>query len=412
MSKRKNAEASKTIGRRRLLQSASAGVALSPLTSLFAQTYQTPGVYTEELGTTPRAIGLASIGVGLFVDRFSHDLEESTAHECRSEADLFRHVGKEGSLLFPEAYASARLFFAHGGQQLFVINTPMVEETPNWSAIFANSSALPEANLVYLPTAANAFGANVADLGALYGEVINWCQENYAVLLIDGPNAVSTASAWRSDLAVDSAYAVAYAPSMKDAGCERFALGVGGAAAGVIAGFEQRRGVWKAPAGVEATLVGLLPAATVTHAESASLNAISINSVVALDRAGARSPALWGARTMSSNPADRYLNVHRLREAIKKSVYDGLDWVVFEPNDEPLWTSVEISVGNFLSQLYRQGAFQGRSEDQGFFVRCGLGETMTQSDLDNGRFICEVGFAPLKPAEFVTVRFEFSGLPS
>ncbi len=112
---------------------------------------------------------------------------------------------------------------------------------------------------------------------------------------------------------------------------------------------------------------------------------------------------LWGARTLSSNPEWRYVPVRRLAIFIEESINKSTEWVVFEPNDEPLWLSLRAIVEGFMLELFRKGALQGSKAEDAFFVRIGLNETMTQSDIEQGRLIIEIGFAPLKPAEFVIV---------
>ncbi len=120
------------------------------------------------------------------------------------------------------------------------------------------------------------------------------------------------------------------------------------------------------------------------------------------DRRGIR---VWGARTISSDPLWRYVNVRRLFLFVEESIDEGTQWVVFEPNDESTWTRVRQSVRNFLLLVWRNGALQGVTQDEAFFVKCDR-TTMTQADIDAGRLICEVGIAPVKPAEFVIFRIQ------
>ena len=114
---------------------------------------------------------------------------------------------------------------------------------------------------------------------------------------------------------------------------------------------------------------------------------------------------MWGARTLSSDPAWRYLNVRRLFNYIEKSIQVNTQWVVFEPNDEPLWAKIRLNLGVFMNGLFRQGAFQGSTPSQAFYVKCDA-ETTTQADRNLGIVNIEVGFAPLKPAEFVIIKIQ------
>lgn len=180
-----------------------------------------------------------------------------------------------------------------------------------------------------------------------------------------------------------------------------------GAIAGVYARTDATRGVWKAPAGIEAGLVGALgPSISLTDDENGQLNPDGVNAIRSFPGAGTVS---WGARTLrgSDRLSDeyKYIPVRRLALFLEESLYRGTQWVVFEPNDEPLWTQIRLSVGAFLQDLFRKGAFQGASPREAYFVRCSS-ETTTQYDIDRGVVNIEVGFAPLKPAEFVLISIQ------
>ena len=180
-----------------------------------------------------------------------------------------------------------------------------------------------------------------------------------------------------------------------------------GAVAGIIARSDAQRGVWKAPAGREATLEGM-PRLSValTDREIAELNPLGINCLRAIPGAGC---VVWGARTLEGNdqsPSEwKYVPVCRTALFIEESLYRGTQWVVFEPNDEPLWAEIRLNVGAFLQNLFRQGAFQGTTPREAYFVKCDR-ETTTQSDINLGRVNILVGFAPLKPAEFVVIKIQ------
>lgn len=180
-----------------------------------------------------------------------------------------------------------------------------------------------------------------------------------------------------------------------------------GAIAGVYARTDGQRGVWKAPAGLDATLVGV-PSLSVamTDDENGELNPLGINCLRAFQAVGR---VVWGARTLrgSDQLADeyKYVPVRRTALYIEESLYRGLKWVVFEPNDEPLWAQIRLNVGAFMHNLFRQGAFQGTSPRDAYFVKCDK-ETTTQNDIDLGIVNVLVGFAPLKPAEFVVIKLQ------
>jgi phage tail sheath protein FI len=140
----------------------------------------------------------------------------------------------------------------------------------------------------------------------------------------------------------------------------------------------------------------------VTRDEAERLVAHRVNTIRDFRMAG-RGVRLWGIRTMSSDPEWQYVNVRRLGLFLERSLERGLQWVVFEPNNERTWTTVRAAVTDFLTARWRDGALMGRTADEAFFVRCDR-STMTQHDLDAGRLICLVGVAPVRPAEFVVIR--------
>lgn len=167
------------------------------------------------------------------------------------------------------------------------------------------------------------------------------------------------------------------------------------------------RGVWKAPAGLEATLVGVSNVTVpLTDAENGQLNPVAVNCLRVRQPVG---PVVWGARTLQGD--DRlasewkYVPIRRTALFIEESLYRGTQWVVFEPNDEPLWSQIRLNVTVFMHDLFRQGAFQGRTPNEAYLVKVD-GETTTQSDINRGIVNIVVGFAPLKPAEFVFLRIQ------
>jgi phage tail sheath protein FI len=173
------------------------------------------------------------------------------------------------------------------------------------------------------------------------------------------------------------------------------------AVAGVFARIDATRGVWKAPAGTAATLAG-----TLSHELTAQqIGRLSLNRVNALRTLPTVGAVVWRARTASDDPEWKYVPVRRLVLFLERSVDQGLHWVVFEPNNEPLWARVRLVVGSFLDGLWRQGAFAGTKADESHFVRCDR-STMSHSDIDAGRLVVLVGVAPIRPAEFVIVRIE------
>lgn len=180
-----------------------------------------------------------------------------------------------------------------------------------------------------------------------------------------------------------------------------------GAVAGIIARTDTNRGVWKSPAGMSATLAGVEGLSVkLTDEENGLLNPIGVNCLRSFPGTGL---TVWGARTLrgSDQLSDdyKYLAVRRLALFIEESLYRGTQWVVFEGNDEPLWAQIRLSVGTFMQRLFKQGAFQGTSPRDAYFVKCD-GSTTTQDDRNQGIVNIVVGFAPLLPAEFVVISIQ------
>jgi phage tail sheath protein FI len=175
-------------------------------------------------------------------------------------------------------------------------------------------------------------------------------------------------------------------------------------AAALWAETDRNRGVWKAPAGSHATLAGVHRLQyAVDSTSQALLNPLDIN---CLRRMTGLGTAIWGARTRAGQAARewQYIPVKRTAQYIQSSVDRGITWTTFQANDSQLWSALRTAVDAFMLDLFRQGALQGNSQREAWYVRCGLGETMTQADVNRGRVIVEIGFAPLKPAEFVILR--------
>jgi len=180
-----------------------------------------------------------------------------------------------------------------------------------------------------------------------------------------------------------------------------------GAVAGLYARTDAARGVWKAPAGTEAALRGVQKLDYVlSDPENGVLNPLGINAIRTFPVFG---PVVWGGRTLDG--ADslasewKYVPVRRLALFLEESLYRGTSWVPFEPNDEPLWAQIRLNVGAFMQNLFRQGAFQGQTPREAYFVKCDR-ETTTQTDINLGIVNILVGFAPLKPAEFVIIKIQ------
>jgi hypothetical protein len=248
-------------------------------------------------------------------------------------------------------------------------------------------------------------------------EALNLCVEKRAMLLVDAPSGwTNTAGAVAGmtgfGLSGDTTRnAAIFFPRLhmpdpnQDGQLADFAPC--GAVAGIFARTDTQRGVWKAPAGLDASLNGV-PELSVrlTDAENGQLNPLALNCLRTFPVTGR---IVWGARTLRG--ADqvasewKYIPVRRTALYIEESLYRGTQWVVFEPNDEPLWAQIRLNVGAFMHNLFRQGAFQGQTPKDAYFVKCDK-ESTTQNDINLGIVNIIVGFAPLKPAEFVVIKLQ------
>ena len=264
-------------------------------------------------------------------------------------------------------------------------------------------------NLLCIPP----HGANDVE-PVLVGDAAAYCERRRAILIVDPPRAwtdKADAVAGVGAVGTSSNHAALYFPRLlapnplRENQIEPFAPC--GAIAGVIARTDAQRGVWKAPAGLDATIAGALALSVpLTDAENGELNPLGVNCLRAFPAAGR---VVWGARTLQG--ADRlasewkYLPVRRTALFIEESLFRGTQWVVFEPNAEPLWAQIRLNVGAFMNRLFRQGAFAGTTARDAYFVKCDR-ETTTQTDVNLGVVNIVVGFAPLQPAEFVVIQLQ------
>jgi phage tail sheath protein FI len=220
--------------------------------------------------------------------------------------------------------------------------------------------------------------------------------------ILDPPAAWTTiaqaAAGATSPAFAHSPNAAVYFPRIAQPGPVR---GPAGAVAGIIARNDVVRGVWAAPAGVDATLRGVTALdLQVADADSARLNPLGVNCLRSFAGAG---PVVWGARTTETADAEwRYVNVRRTAVFLERSIGQGTQWATFEPNSEPLWARLRTEIGAFLDELFRAEAFAGTTARDAYFVKCDR-DTTTQADIDNGIANVQVGFAPLRPAEFVVI---------
>lgn len=229
--------------------------------------------------------------------------------------------------------------------------------------------------------------------------------------ILDAPPGLSPQQVydWRVNQAgYDSPYATLYWPWIKvldpSSGKNVF-VPPSGHVAGIWARNDDTRGVHKAPAN-EVVRGAVELEVNITKGENDLLNPKGVNCVRAFPGRGIR---VWGARTLSSDPLWRYVNVRRLFNFVEKSILNGTDWAVFEPNDPVLWGKIRRSIASFLVNQWRAGALFGATPAEAFYVKCDA-ETNPAEGIDAGQVVCEIGMAPVKPAEFVVFRLsQYSG---
>jgi phage tail sheath protein FI len=286
-----------------------------------------------------------------------------------------------------------------------------IDSPPDFTAAFATDSSLDKVdifNLMVIP--------GVTDAGVL-SQALAFCERKRAFLIIDPPVADSADGAGATRKIEDDVGAVPkstngalyfpYLTSIDALTGKTIELPPSGFVAGIFARTDNNRGVWKAPAGLETTIVnatGVVARGRLSDSRAGVLNPLGVNCLRTFPGVGT---VVFGARTLTTlNPAFeqwRYVPVRRTALFIEQTLLRNLGWVVFEPNDEPLWIAIRTSIEAFMLSLFHQGAFQGATPSTAFQVKCDA-STTTQTDIDLGIVNILVGFRPLKPAEFVVIK--------
>ncbi|MCA9473802.1 MAG: phage tail sheath subtilisin-like domain-containing protein [Nitrospirales bacterium] len=304
-------------------------------------------------------------------------------------------------------------FFANGGSDIWVISTGATflrKASPLLKGL-SLVPRIPFANLLLIP---ETFELSDRDVDQVYRQSVFVAVKQSLVYILDLPRRSSSfrtihdLTSWvQSRQELYQPNVVVYFPFIQVHAVRKnsptITMPSSGTLAGIYARVDQAQGVWKAPAGAEANLrevVGLEP--VLGRNDQQSLTVANINPLTRKASAGYMA---WGARTLSSDSEWKYVPVQRTAIYLRQSIQLGLKWAVFEPNDEPLWAQIRLFVGTFLETMFRQGAFQGRKARDAYFVRCGR-DTITLPDQTAGRVNLVVGFAPLKPAEFIVIHIQ------
>lgn len=341
----------------------------------------------------------ANTSVAAFVDFFPSGPIDS-AVLVRSMAELERTFG--AVVAQTEAGCNVEQFFLNGGTEAWIVR---VAGTPSVAALLGDSVSRSGMyslggragfNLLCFP--------RLADTSDVQRGVMiagSFCERHRAMFVMDAPKSLATPSSVSGWIAgspsLRSRNVALYYPGIRTAK-QPAGTGASGTVAGIISRTDAQRGVWKAPAGTDATMAGVTGLERMlTDAEGSQLNQQGINTLRTFPTAG---NVVWGARVLTDDPEWKYVPVRRTALFIEESVVRGTVWAQFEPNRDSLWLRVRLSVEDFMRSLWRKGAFQGNTPAKAFFVKCDR-QTTTQEDMANGVFTILIGFAPLKPAEFL-----------
>lgn len=373
--------------------------------------YTTPGVYVQESSGPQPIEGVATSTAAFLGATARGPLRPTLVTSFAEFASAF------GGDVSPDAYMpdAVRGFFDNGGGRLVVARVvrgdaahgpltvqdyegePTAARAEPQGLAALSSDDYAEVALVYAP-------GSTFDVAR---RLIEHCEAmRYRFAIIDGPPAVPAGFDPHRAVAASSRAAL-YVPWLlvadKTGARKPRRVPPGGHVAGIYARTDRDRGVFKAPANEAlAGAVGLT--AIIDHAQQETLNPAGVNVIREFSEAG-RQLRVWGARTLGSDAEFKYVNVRRLLIYLEHSISRGTRWAVFEANAEPLWARIRRDIGDFLRRAWRDGALQGRTEAEAYFVRCDR-TTMTQDDVAQGRLICVVGVAIVKPAEYVNVRIE------
>lgn len=364
-----------------------------------------PGVYVEEVSSGVRPIEGVSTSTAAFVGETEKGPLDRALMVSRY-SDFEAEYGKPLKARWL-SYA-VQQFFDNGGTRLYIARVaPQKEIVPNdadYQKAFALLDAVPDINIIAAPGRGSLAMVN---FGADYCERRGDC-----IFIGDMDLSVDTpakAEHFVGGLHTSSSHAAVYFPWLRLKSPTRTSLAPlfvppSGGVAGLYARTDATRGVWKAPAGTQATIKGAIAlTATVSDQEQSLLNPFGVNVIREMPGSGI---VVWGSRTLATQTqADfRYVSVRRMAIYLKESIDKWIQWAVFEPNDANLWQQLRLNIGYFMAAQFREGAFAGQKADEAYFVKCDQ-ETTTQADIEHGIVNVQVGFAPLKPAEFIVLSF-------
>lgn len=367
--------------------------------------YLHPGVFVEEVSiqrshviSTVATSVVGFVGETTHIQRagFDNNALINVPTKLTSWHDYTHQFGLYHKSQSPYLALSVKAFFGNGGKECFIVRVPEQKDDVVFSITAGDVKAALAAleavdvNLICVP--------GVTEIAAQQAMIAHCEKCRYRFCILDSPKTADINVLKNHRRQLDSAYGAIYHPWLKvpaDAG-ESVVVPPSGFIAGIYARVDTDRGVHKAPANVGiAGQADLL--VNITTAQQDVLNPLHINCLRKFPRKGV---LVWGARTLSTDLEWKYINIRRLIIHLEASIDCGTEWVVFESNNERLWSSIKSLVEGFLYDFWRKGALMGSSAKEAYFVRCDR-STITQDDIDNGRVYVIIGIAPLKPAEFI-----------
>jgi Bacteriophage tail sheath protein len=362
--------------------------------------YISPGVYVEEISNDNKSV----VGVDTTITGMLGVTEKG-----RSEiypVNSFQEYCNEYGGYIRDSYLTHAVegFFLNGGTKCYIGRIKPLRGTELKAEDFIKDGlsgfcGIDEISIVYVPDAAILSESEAIILNSAIKDHCENMQNRFAILDIPKAQVRNIANVQKP---IDSSYVAAYYPWLKindPLSNQPITIPPGGHIAGIYTRVDNSQGVYKSPA--NEVIEGVLaPELNLLQQQQEILTTKMINPICQFPGRGI---VVWGARTCSSDPGWKYINIRRLITYLEESIKESILWVVFEPNSAMLWSKVNQSISGFLNKIWRNGGLQGSKPEEAFFVKCD-NEIMTPEDINSGRFILEIGVAPVRPAEFIIFR--------
>lgn len=381
----------------------------------------TPGVYIVEKNSFPNAVAEVETAIPAFIGytekaKQTNDGDlDFVANKILSIGDYEKHYGGISTQQSFILYQSLQLYFDNGGNPCFIVSIGNYDSLPVKADFIKGLDIIEkkdEPTLLLFPEAINLSGEDMYEVqnaalkqAARLGDRFCIFDLKYAD---DHAKHDFVVNEFRKNIGPDNLkYGAAYSPYLKTSGNNSIVLPPSAAVAGQYCSLDRARGVWHAPANISLNGISQVVYA-INENEQNSLN-IDLNSgksINAIRKFSGRGIVIWGARTLAGNDNEwRYISVRRFFNMVEETIKNACLPFVFEPNDANTWVKARDVIQNYLTLKWREGALAGSKPEEAFFVKVGLGQTMTATDILEGRMIVEIGMAVVRPAEFIIFRF-------